>query len=152
MVSRLVLTVFIIGLGMLTYQAGNYWLLRRNGQKRLGLKLFTPSLPTVLYFTMPECVPCQTIQQPALARLQAKVGDNVKVVEVDVTEQPNLAQYWSVLSVPTTFIIDSKGEPRKVNHGAVVMEKLLAQLETVEGRSLQKASKKEYNELNTLER
>jgi thioredoxin-like negative regulator of GroEL len=151
MISRLLLTVLIISLGILAYQVFNWRLLRRASQKPLEMKEFNSKLPTVLYFTMPGCVPCQTVQQPALARLQVEVGTNVQVIQVDVTKHPNLAQYWEVLSVPTTFIIDSKGEPRKVNHGVVVMDKLLAQLEAVEGRSLQKTIKKEYNEFNTLE-
>jgi len=38
-----------------------------------------------------------------------------------------------VLSVPTTFIIDSQGRPRRVNHGVASAEKLLNQIEEVEG-------------------
>jgi hypothetical protein len=34
--------------------------------------------------------------------------------------------------VPTTFIIDSRGRPRYVNHGVAGWEKLLKQIESVE--------------------
>jgi hypothetical protein len=44
-----------------------------------------------------------------------------------------VADYWGVLSAPTTFIIDARGQPRAVNHGLASMEKLLRQLEASEG-------------------
>jgi thiol-disulfide isomerase/thioredoxin len=141
----------LIGVGVLGYYIINWWLLHRAGRNEIGFETYIQGLPAVLYFTMPDCIPCKTIQQPALAQLEAEIGEKVQVIQVDVTERPELAEYWGVLSVPTTFIIDSDGEPRKVNHGAVLMEKLLGQLEAVEGRSLQKPEKREYNELNSLE-
>jgi len=59
--------------------------------------------------------------------------DTIQVIEVDASVQPELANYWGVLSVPTTFIIDSRGRPRRVNHGVASAEKLLNQIEEVEG-------------------
>lgn len=91
---------------------------------------FTPAgKPVILYFTTPGCVPCRTIQRPALARLQQQLGDRLQVVEVDAQERPDLASQWGVLSVPTTFIIDARGQVRQVNHGAARVEKLEKQLE-----------------------
>ena len=45
--------------------------------------------------------------------------------------QPDLAQKWSVLSVPTTFVLDRNGKPRQVNHGFASTEKLEGQLRRV---------------------
>jgi hypothetical protein len=56
------------------------------------------------------------------------------VIEVDAAAQPELANYWGVLSVPTTFIIDRRGRPRRVNHGVSGADKLKKQIEVVEGR------------------
>ncbi|HLE53485.1 MAG TPA: hypothetical protein VI755_15570, partial [Anaerolineales bacterium] len=42
------------------------------------------------------------------------------------------ADYWGVLSVPTTFIIDRRGRPRRVNHGVASAEKLFKQIEDVD--------------------
>ena len=39
-----------------------------------------------------------------------------------------LARDWSVLSVPTTFVLDRDGTPRQVNHGFASTEKLLGQI------------------------
>ena len=60
------------------------------------------------------------------------------MIEIDAIAQSNLADYWGVLSLPTTFIIDSHGRPRKVNHGVVNAENLFNQIRDVETkRSLQ---------------
>jgi thioredoxin 1 len=109
-------------------------MLRRASRKRLGLEGFIPGKPAILYFTTPYCLPCKTVQRPALADLQASLGEQIQITQVDAIEQPHLADYWGVLSVPTTFIIDSRGEPRLVNHGVASAEKLLGQLEKAEGR------------------
>ena len=119
--------------------AGAYWLVNkaiitRARGKRLGLESIQPGVPAILYFTTPTCVPCRTVQRPALARLVEQHGDALQVIEIDASAQPELANYWGVLSVPTTFIIDSIGRPRRVNHGIASMEKLGRQIEEVERR------------------
>ena len=42
--------------------------------------------------------------------------------------RPTVADHWGVLSVPTTFIIDPQGQPRRVNHGLTSRSKLAVQL------------------------
>jgi thioredoxin 1 len=118
---------------------GVYWLVNkvlisRARGKRLGLESIQPGVPAILYFTTPTCVPCRTVQRPALARLVERLGESVQVVEIDASAQPELANYWGVLSVPTTFIIDSRGRPRRINHGIANVEKLQGQIEEVERR------------------
>lgn len=117
---------------------GSYWLVNkmllsrvRGGQ--LGLENLQPGIPAILYFTTPDCVPCRTIQRPALAHLQAQMVSAVQVIEVDASSHPDVANYWGVLSVPTTFIIDSHGEARRVNHGVTSADKLQAQIVAVRG-------------------
>jgi len=131
---RALVAVGLVTLALLAYKLVNWLTLRRVGRKRLGLEGYNPGRAAVLYFTMPGCVPCQTTQKPALARLKTLTGGQVQVIQVDAVERPDLAESWGVLSVPTTFVIDSKGEPRRVNHGVALAEKLLEQLEQVEGR------------------
>lgn len=133
---RTLLAIGLIVLAVLAYTLANRLILRRAGKMRLGLEDFTPGKAAILYFTMPGCVPCQTTQKPALARLKEITGGRVQVIEVDAMQRPDLAESWGVLSVPTTFVIDSKGEPRRVNHGVALAEKLLEQLEQVEDRPL----------------
>jgi len=99
------------------------------------LETIRPGIPAILYFTTPTCVPCKTVQRPALAHLQERLGDSIQVIEIDAAAQPELANYWGVLSVPTTFIIDGRGRPRRVNHGVSSADKLQRQIEEVAGHT-----------------
>ena len=130
---RALWAVLIAGILVGAYWALNWVLIARVRNKRLGLEGIRLGIPAVLYFTTPTCVPCKTVQRPALAKLQERMGDSVQVLEIDAALQPELANYWGVLSVPTTFIIDARGRPRRVNHGVTSTGKLQKQIEEVEG-------------------
>ena len=137
---RFLIAIGLIFLGVGAYKLINRVVLNRANRKQLGLEGLKPKTPAILYFTTPYCVPCKTTQRPALARLLELTGDQVQLIQVDALEQPDLAESWGVLSVPTTFVIDSSGQARRVNHGVTSAEKLLEQLEMVEGRSLKKSA------------
>ena len=132
-VIRLGIAIGLSLVGLALYAGWNRFQLGRLGRQpaaRLrGLETFRPGVPGILYFTTPDCQVCLTTQKPALRRLEAELGEGVQVVEVDATQQPDLADYWGVLSVPTTFIIDAKGQPQHINHGLTNKDKLRRQLE-----------------------
>ena len=136
---RLIIALLLIALGVGLYWAWNRWQVWRlshgHAANLPGLEGFRSGAPAILYFTTPDCVPCRTIQRPALERLRTELMDNLQVIEVDATGRPELADHWGVLSVPTTFIIDASGQPRRVNHGVASAAKLKQQLEEIEGRS-----------------
>jgi thiol-disulfide isomerase/thioredoxin len=140
LLARLGLSAVLIVLGLGLYWAWNRWQLQRlggsTGQPLLGLDEFRPGAPGVLYFTTPDCVVCRTAQRPALQRLQAELGDGLQLIEVDASVRPDLADYWGVLSVPTTFVIDAAGHPRSLNHGLTSKDKLLRQIEATRDASL----------------
>ena len=46
------------------------------------------------------CGPCR-MQAPILEKLDAELGDSVKIGKVDVDENPMLAQRFGVMSIPT---------------------------------------------------
>jgi thioredoxin 1 len=130
-VLRFGLAVVIIGLC-----ASAYWLLNQRLLIRARNNVFTlfnslPSKPVLVYFTTPDCVPCKTVQRPAINRVSHLLGDGLAVVEIDATEHPDLAKAWGVMSVPTTFLLDADGEARYVNNGVARAEKLLEQIQTL---------------------
>jgi thiol-disulfide isomerase/thioredoxin len=133
LLGRLAAAAVIIAGGLLAFRVVNAGLLRRRtgGATPRGLETARPGVAAVLYFTTPDCQPCRTVQRPALAQLKSRLGDGFQVIEVDCTRRPDLADYWGVLSVPTTFIIDADGRPRHVNHGVTSAEKLFTQLSQV---------------------
>jgi thioredoxin 1 len=129
---RALLAALLFAAGIAAYGLVNRVIIARARGKRLGLESLLPGMPAILYFTAPGCVPCKTVQRPALDQLRDRLGDRLQVIEVDAVARPDLADYWGVLSLPTTFVIDSKGRPRCVNHGAARAEKLLRQIEAVD--------------------
>jgi thiol-disulfide isomerase/thioredoxin len=135
LLTRAFWALAIIAAGLALYRLLNRAILYRaqkNGAPDATQALFSlPGVPAILYFTTPDCVACKTVQRPALERLKECLGDRLQVVEINAQEKPDLASRWGVLSVPTTFIIDERGQLRHVNHGAARADKLLQQLEGV---------------------
>lgn len=133
LLSRLLFTAALVGAGIVLYRLINSRVLHGAESKTAALVGFKVGVPAVLYFTTEDCMPCKTIQRPALAALAAQLGeDRVQIIQVDASERTDLADYWGVLSVPTTFVIDSQGRPRRVNHGVARTEVLLDQIKAVE--------------------
>ena len=125
---RFGLTVVIIAVGLFAYWLFNQRLLGRAQNLALALVGTLPNKPLIVYFTTPDCAPCKTIQRPALNKLLTLMGDSVQVLEIDATQRPDLAKQWGVMSVPTTFLLDARGEARYVNNGVTRVEKLMEQL------------------------
>lgn len=122
-----------IGLmGYLSYRLVSRRVLDRAERAAEGLSGLKPGIPAILYFTTPDCQPCKTTQRPALAQLKQQLGDGLQVLQVDASIRKDLAEHWGVLSVPTTFVVDSQGQPRRVNHGVALADQLRAQIEEVE--------------------
>jgi thiol-disulfide isomerase/thioredoxin len=121
----------IIVLGVSVYWLLNQRLLSRAGNQAQALLNPLPNKPTIVYFTTPDCAPCKTIQRPALDKVSNLFGDGLQVVEIDATERPDLAKTWGVMSVPTTFLLNSRGEARYVNNGVARVEKLMEQIQAL---------------------
>lgn len=128
---RFGLAIGIIGLGIVVYWLIQHRLLVRASNSVLTLFNVPPDTPVIVYFTTPDCAPCRTIQRPAIDRVSTLLGENLKIVEINAVERPDLAKVWGVMSVPTTFILDRRGEARYVNNGVARAEKLLEQLQTL---------------------
>jgi thiol-disulfide isomerase/thioredoxin len=125
------LAIAIIALGVFAYWLFNQRLLVRARHNVFTLFNQLPNKPIIVYFTTPDCAPCKTVQRPALNRVSQLLGDRLEVVEVDATQRPDLAKIWGVMSVPTTFLLDARGEARFVNNGVTRAEKLMEQLDTL---------------------
>jgi thiol-disulfide isomerase/thioredoxin len=128
--GRLLVAAVICGLGIAVYLLSNRVILSTASNKVKRFAAYQDGYPAIVYFTTPTCAPCKTIQRPAIEKLKKRLGERLQVFEVDASREPELAKDWGVLSVPTTFIIDSDGKPRYVNHGVATAEKLFQQLET----------------------
>ena len=113
--------------------AAAYWLINQRLLVRAKNNVFTlfkklPNKPVIVYFTTPDCAPCKTVQRPALDQVRTLLGEKLQVIEIDASERPDLAKSWGVMSVPTTFLLDVRGEARYVNNGVARAEKLMEQI------------------------
>jgi thiol-disulfide isomerase/thioredoxin len=129
---------FALAIAIIVAAIWGYWLINQRLLVRAKNNVFTlfsklPNKPVIVYFTTPDCAPCKTVQRPALNRVLQLLGDSLEVVEIDAAQHPDLARQWGVLSVPTTFLLDARGEARYVNNGVTRVEKLIEQIMTLSG-------------------
>ncbi|NDJ84857.1 MAG: thioredoxin family protein [Chloroflexi bacterium] len=130
--ERILLSIVLIMLGLLAFHASNRWALRRaQGRYQADplLARFQPGRPAILYFTSEHCAACRFSQHPVLISLSEELGPNrIQIIEVDADQQHEAAQRWGVMSLPTTFVLDTKGTPQAVNYGVASAPTLLRQL------------------------
>jgi thioredoxin 1 len=59
--------------------------------------------PVIVDFHAVWCAPCKT-QSPILKQVAEEFGDRVKVVKIDVDQNPMIASRYQIQSVPTILI------------------------------------------------
>ena len=78
--------------------------------------------PVVVDFWAEWCGPCRMIA-PALEEISASVGDKVKIVKLNVDENPNTAAKYGIMSIPTLMLFKN-GEIASRQVGAAPKQKL----------------------------
>jgi thioredoxin 1 len=61
------------------------------------------SKPVIVDFHALWCGPCK-MQGPILQQIAQEQGDSVKVIKIDVDQNPEIAQRYQIRSVPTLMI------------------------------------------------
>jgi thioredoxin len=72
--------------------------------------------PVIVDFWAEWCGPCHAVS-PVLDRIVEEHGDDLKLVKVNIDEQPALSQRYGVQSIPT-MILFKEGEPAAAAIGA----------------------------------
>ena len=83
--------------------------------------------PTLVDFWAPWCGPCQ-MMGPIIEDLAKEVGDKAKVGKLNVDENPEMAQKFGVMSIPTLKIFKG-GQIVKEFVGVQSKEALKAELD-----------------------
>lgn len=83
-------------------------------------------VPVLVDFFATWCGPCKMVA-PILDEVAEEVAGKAKVYKVDVDQSPDLAQRYSVMSVPTMIVFEN-GRIKKTSMGAQPKRGLLALL------------------------
>lgn len=86
-------------------------------------------LPVLVEFTASWCPPCRMIA-PVLAEIAREEAHRLKVVELDVDQNPGTTAAYGVLSMPTLMVFRA-GEPVRSMVGARPKRRLLEELADV---------------------
>ncbi|WP_124726999.1 thioredoxin [Staphylospora marina] len=75
-------------------------------------------------FWAPWCGPCRMLA-PVLDEVDAELGDQVKIVKVNVDNNPDSAAKFGIMAVPTLILFKNGEQVAKMN-GAVPKEHLIS--------------------------
>jgi thioredoxin 1 len=78
--------------------------------------------PVVVDFWAEWCGPCRMIA-PALEEISGALGDKVKIVKLNVDENPAIAAKYGIMSIPTLLLFKN-GEIADRQVGAAPKQKL----------------------------
>jgi thiol-disulfide isomerase/thioredoxin len=85
------------------------------------------SRATLLQLSSEFCAPCRST-----ARVLGEIGGvDIRHIEVDIVNRPDLVARFNVLQTPTTFILDADGTVRARIGGAVRRDQVVAELDRV---------------------
>jgi thioredoxin 2 len=87
-------------------------------------------VPVVVDFWAPWCAPCRMVK-PVLERLAHEQAGKLKVVEVDIDEEPRLAERFQVMSVPSLVVLSGGEEVDRIVGAPppVELERRLSQIQ-----------------------
>ena len=86
-------------------------------------ELMNGDKPLIVDFFAKWCGPCK-VQAPILKQTKDKLGDQVRIIKIDVDKNPSVAQQFQVQGVPT-LILFKKGEIKWRQSGVVPANTLI---------------------------
>ena len=143
------MSAVVIRLGILAVVSLAVWLTVWAGKRYVGRSrrralnsapIVLPQVPgagvprssvSILAFSSADCRQCKQLQEPALQRVLEARSGSVAVVEVDAPSAPDLTEHYSVLTLPTTVVLDASGKARAVNYGFAPAQRLLEQVDAL---------------------
>ncbi len=131
----------IIRLGVLVLVAICAWLIVLIGKRFVAerrqcalaavpVTMFIPTKIHILSFSSEDCHQCK-LQAPILQHIVEAHKDVVSLTEINAPTEPELADRYQVLTVPTTVVLDTDGKAHAINYGFANTQKLLKQIDAL---------------------
>lgn len=127
MSDRIIVALVLVVAGVIAYRL--VLLLQQRAVSRRAQAGDRVDRAALLVFTSPTCAPCKLQQVPIINRLMGEWSDRIDVRLIDVTEQPDVAQQYSVWSLPTTIVLKADRSVVAINQGVAQEKKLRGQFE-----------------------
>lgn len=87
--------------------------------------------PSLVVFSTPSCTTCRTVQHPAVEAVEARFGESLRILKVDLSRRPAVGHAFKVLTAPSTVILRGDGRIGSFNHGFAPADQLAAQVSAV---------------------
>jgi thioredoxin 1 len=98
-----------------------------NNMKGTFEELIDSKIPVLIDFFAPWCGPCKALT-PTLQQLAQEVGEKIKIVKIDVDQNPKLAAKYRVSGVPTLLLFKNS-ELKWRQSGVLSLSQLKSTLE-----------------------
>jgi thioredoxin 1 len=91
--------------------------------------LINSEKPVLIDFSSEYCGPCK-MMGPILKQVAAEIGDKARILKIDVDKNPDIAQKYRILGVPTLMIFKNS-EPVFRQSGVMQAQQILDVLKRV---------------------
>ena len=75
-------------------------------KKETFSEIINGSTPVLVDFSAEWCGPCK-MMKPILEQLHQRMGDNVRILKIDIDRSPAAANAYNVQSVPTLIVFQN---------------------------------------------